>query len=38
MTTHDRLRSAEVAQRVGVLDKGRLSHITVDELASHAVF
>lgn len=38
MTTHDRLRSAEVAHRVGVLDKGCLREYTVDDLKAHALF
>lgn len=37
MTTHDRVRSAEVAHRLGVLDKGQLRQFTVDELNSHAI-
>lgn len=38
MTTHDRVRSAEVAHRVGVLDKGRLQECSVEELKAHAIF
>jgi heme exporter protein A len=38
MTTHDRARSAEVAHRAGVLDKGRLREIPVDRLSRDALF
>jgi heme exporter protein A len=38
MTTHDRARSAEVAHRVGVLDKGRLREVPVDRLSRDALF
>jgi heme exporter protein A len=36
MTTHDRSRSAEVAHRAGLLDKGRLRPLTPDDLRTHA--
>ncbi|MEW6683313.1 MAG: heme ABC exporter ATP-binding protein CcmA [Nitrospirota bacterium] len=38
MTTHDRARSAEVAHRAAVLDKGRLSEVPVDRLNRDALF
>jgi heme exporter protein A len=38
MTTHDRARSAEVAHRAGVLDKGRWCELPVDRLNRDALF
>ncbi len=38
MTTHDRARSAEVAHRAGVLDKGHLREVPVDHLNRDALF
>lgn len=38
MTTHDRTRSAQVAHRAGVLDKGRLREVPVDRLTHDALF
>lgn len=38
MTTHDRARSAEVAHRAGVLDKGRLREVPIDRVTHDALF
>lgn len=39
MTTHDRVKAAEVADQVGVLRRGELHHITIDELkTAHELF
>lgn len=38
MTTHDRARSAEVAHRAGVLDKGRLREVPLAHLNRDALF
>jgi heme exporter protein A len=38
MTTHDRARSAEVAHRAGVLDKGRLREVPVERLRHDVLF
>ncbi len=38
MTTHDRARSAEVAHRAGMLDKGRLRDVPIDRLNRDALF
>jgi heme exporter protein A len=38
MTTHDRPRSAEVAHRAGVLDKGHLREVPVERLGRDVLF